>query len=127
MVKFTLKMASDRTLLPPTPLLDDFEVSVHTPPRALLYELDMVFPNVDCTKNSLVCILSAQKSKMKLLEWNDEVAKEKDLLLERFAEWAEKICKKITENGYFADYIDPCSGLPSKGDGNKVYGEVDGF
>ena len=127
MVKFTLKMASDRTLLPPTPLLEDFEVSVHTPPRALLYELDMVFPNVDCTKNNLVCILSAQKSKMKLLEWNDEVAKEKDLLLERFAEWAEKICKKLTENGYFADYIDPCSGLPSKGDGNKVYGEVDGF
>ena len=38
-------------------------------------------------------------------EWNDEVAKEKDLLLERFAEWAEKICKKITENGYFADYM----------------------
>ena len=77
LVRFTLKMASDRTLLPPTPLLDDFEVSVHTPPRALLYELDMVFPNVDCTKNSLVCILSAQKSKMKLLEWNDEVAKRK--------------------------------------------------
>ena len=93
-VRFTLIMASDRTLLPPTPLLDDLEVSVHTPPRALLYELDMVFPNVDCTKNSLVCILSAQSQKMKLLEWNDEVAKEKDLLLERFAEWAEKICKK---------------------------------
>ena len=41
--------------------------------------------------------------------------------------YKEQICKKITENGHFADYIDPCSGLPSNGDGNKVYGEVDGF
>ena len=120
-------MASERVLLQPTLLLDDFEVSIHTPPKALVYELDMVFPTVDCEKSKFVGLLSAQKSNMKLLEWNDEVAKEKDLLLERFAEWANKICKKIIENGHFADYIDPCSGLPANGDGNKVYGEVDGF
>ncbi len=120
-------MASERVLLQPTLLLDDFEVSLHKPPNALIYELNLVFPSVDCKKYNFVCVLSAQKSRMKLLEWNDEVAKEKDLLLERFAAWANKICKKLVENGYFADFIDPCSGLPANGDGNKVYGEVDGF
>ena len=126
-----------RTILSPEVLPgcgDDFEVSVHLPPKALEYELDMIFPGVEVKKEQVVCILTAQKSKMKLLNWNDETAVEKDLLLERFVKWASSIRNNILEssgNGndstYWADWIDPCSGLPANGHGNKVYGEVDGF
>lgn len=114
----------------------DFEVSIHLPPKALEYELDMIFPSVDVKKDQVVCILTAQKSKMKLLNWNDETALEKDLLLERFVKWASSVREFLTGMGpeggegnvkYWADWIDPCSGLPANGDGNKVYGEVDGF
>ena len=106
------------------------------PPRALEYELDMIFPGVNVKEEKIVCILTAQKSKMKLLNWNDETAVEKDLLLERFVKWASSVRDYILraskmgngdKHAYWADWIDPCSGLPANGDGNKVYGEVDGF
>ena len=34
---------------------------------------------------------------------------------------------QLVERGHWADYIDPCSGLPANSSGNKVYSEVDGF
>ena len=27
-------------------------------------------------------------------------------------EWAKAVCVKLETEGYWADYIDPCSGLP---------------
>jgi hypothetical protein len=123
-------MSSNKVIFPITLCGDDqdFEVSAYSPPRALKYELQMVFPNLDLEKEKLVVVLTAQKARMKLLSWNDEIAQEKDLLLERFVEWAGVVIKhlKVTR-GYWADWIDPCSGLPANTDGNKVYGEVDGF
>ena len=85
-------------------------------------------------------------------EWGDEVAKEKDELLERvgsITSFPVSICtiaivltllstpflmyfyslllgqtfiKEVTDAGHWADYIDPCSGLPANSDGNKIYG-----
>ena len=43
-------------------------------------------------------------------------------------EFGEELCGKIRETGYWADYIDPCSGLPMLTKScNKVYSEVDGM
>ena len=30
----------------------------------------------------------------------------------QFMEWARPVCEQLVAWGYFADYIDPCSGLP---------------
>ena len=38
------------------------------------------------------------------------------------------VCERIRAKGYWADFIDPCSGLPMlTQDCNKVYSEVDGM
>ena len=38
------------------------------------------------------------------------------------------MCNRIRSVGYWADYVDPCSGLPMlTRDCNKVYSEVDGM
>ena len=103
-----------------------FEVSVHTLPRLVASEIQQVLPGVE-TPTGMIAILTAQKSKYELVEWGDEVAKEKDELLERFVAWASVVRQHLMDQGYWCDYIDPCSGLPANTDGNQLYGEVDGF
>jgi hypothetical protein len=34
------------------------------------------------------------------------------LLLLQFMEWSQCVCGNLQEQGYWCDYIDPCSGLP---------------
>jgi hypothetical protein len=34
------------------------------------------------------------------------------LLSLQFMEWSQCVCSKLQEQGYWCDYIDPCSGLP---------------
>ena len=51
-----------------------------------------------------------------------------ELLPEKFIEFGSSICQTLRSRGYWADYIDPCSGLPMMTkDCNKVYSEVDGM
>lgn len=44
--------------------------------------------------------------------------------------WSEAVVARLRELGHWADYIDPCSGLPmverEQGGGSCVYSEVDG-
>ena len=43
-------------------------------------------------------------------------------------EFANDFCDQLLRMGYWADFIDPCSGLPMiTTDCNKVYSEVDGM
>jgi phosphatidylinositol glycan class T len=126
--KKSVSRRQERTLMPPTKLTVTeslgFEVSVHSLPRIVLSEVEQVLPSVP---GKIIAVLTAQKSKYGLVEWGDDVAKEKDELLERFAAWCKVVIKALEANGHWADYIDPCSGLPANSDGNKIYGEVDGF
>jgi hypothetical protein len=38
---------------------------------------------------------------------------------------ANSLCDKMQHDGYFADFFDPCSGLPSRSDSNQVFSEVE--
>ena len=44
----------------------------------------------------------------------EAVEKEKDELLERFFAFARHACDAVAAQGFWADYIDPCSGLPAR-------------
>ena len=43
---------------------------------------------------------------------SEAVDAEKDALLERFFAFARAACDALAAQGHWADYIDPCSGLP---------------
>jgi len=46
----------------------------------------------------------------------------------KFISFGKDFCDKIRSKGYWADFIDPCSGLPMLTQScNKVYSEVDGM
>lgn len=53
------------------------------------------------------------------------MAVEKDRLLEVFAAFAREICNELISLGHWADFIDPCSGLPTLTENcTSVYDEV---
>ena len=74
----------------------------------------------------MLIIPTCQHADMDLVQRGERVEDEKDRLLERFMEFAAEICRQLMEAGHWADYIDPCSGLPMiHRDTGSVYGEVE--
>ncbi|KAE8900879.1 hypothetical protein PF005_g14262 [Phytophthora fragariae] len=117
-------------LLRPTELREGFQVSVHACPRLMLRELKHVFPAQFQGKGSdaaVLAVLTCQKSLMDLSQYGVDADKEKDRLLETFVAFAQQVVDALIARKYWADFIDPCSGLPMLTLlSNKVYSEVDG-
>jgi hypothetical protein len=114
------------------------EVSVHTLPKNLQREFKHVFPeeNLEFHNNNYrnepdceyLAIPTNQRALMDLVVVGDAVELEKDRLLNVFMTFARGLCDSIRAAGYWADFIDPCSGLPMLTlNCNKVYSEVDGM
>ncbi|KAL3160777.1 hypothetical protein ABBQ38_009189 [Trebouxia sp. C0009 RCD-2024] len=113
-------------LVPVTTSPCGLEYSVHSCPRRHWTEVSMIFPGL--TADKLLIVPTCQHSKMDLVQTGEAVETEKDDLLEKFMEFAKGVCNKATDRGHWADYIDPCSGLPMMHTNCTVpYGEVDGM
>lgn len=118
---------------------DPIECSVHTLPKPLIREFhhvfgdryhdDVVVPNEDGNhRMELLAVPTNQQARQDLVAVGDEIELEKDRLLNVFLDFGKDLCEKIRGKGFWADYIDPCSGLPMlTRDCNKVYSEVDGM
>ena len=146
--------ATASTLVPPRLLsrtsnsTDSLEVSLHTLPKQLLREFRHVFRDeylnfspdasttdagaMDTTSTTgnpvLLALPTNQRAREDLVAVGDHIEAEKDRLLNVFMEFGADICQKIRARGFWADYIDPCSGLPMLTlNCNKVYSEVDGM
>jgi hypothetical protein len=139
------------TILPPRLLVqkegsgDGVECSVHTLPKMLLREFRHVFQDTylkrpestsmdtasdadDNMQLEMLAIPTNQKAREDLVAIGDHIEKEKDRLLNVFIALGRDMCERIRAKGYWADFIDPCSGLPMlTQDCNKVYSEVDGM
>ncbi|PSC75053.1 Methylmalonic aciduria and homocystinuria type D mitochondrial [Micractinium conductrix] len=74
----------------------------------------------------MLVIPTCQHAQVDLVQMGEKVETEKDRLLERFVEFAKVVCERLAAAGHWADYIDPCSGLPMINRAtNAVYGEVE--
>ncbi|TYZ59838.1 hypothetical protein PybrP1_005474 [[Pythium] brassicae (nom. inval.)] len=115
-------------LLAPTEIRDGFQVSVHECPKLLLRELQHVFPGRRFGKDArALALLTCQHALLDLSQFGAEADHEKDRLLEAFVAFAQHVSARLLELGFWADFIDPCSGLPMLTlQANKVYSEVDG-
>jgi hypothetical protein len=112
----------------PEMLNGELEVQVCRCPRLLLRELTHVF-SWDQLKpeGDILAVPTFQHSVMDLVQVGSEVEVEKDRCLEAFMDFAKVLCVTLRAEGYWADYIDPCSGLPMlTPNTTKVYSEVDG-
>mmetsp|Transcript_20704 Transcript_20704/g.44762 ORF Transcript_20704/g.44762 Transcript_20704/m.44762 type:complete len:227 (-) Transcript_20704:1215-1895(-) len=125
---------------------DELECSLHYLPKPLMREFGHVFndehlnfhsgddmmDDVDGGSSSsqlrLLAIPTNQRAREDLVAVGDHIEEEKDRLLNVFLEFGKHICEQLRSKGYWADYIDPCSGLPMLSlNCNKVYSEVDGM
>jgi hypothetical protein len=88
------------------------EINVHIVPKFLTSEYQSVFPNVDIT--DLKHVIIVQKTENDMIFWNGFVEKEREELAAKMNEMGSNITEKLIEMGYWADFIDPESGLPSK-------------
>ena len=148
-------MSPNSTLLPPMMASlswkkeDPIECSVHTLPKPLMREFIHVFgekyhDNDDFMRDTnggagddatsgdsgmeLLAIPTNQQARQDLVAVGEEIEFEKDRLLNVFLDFGKDLCEKLRGQGFWADYIDPCSGLPMMTkDCNKVYSEVDGM
>ena len=110
------------------------EVAVHETRKAFQREVEFVLPGVPLAGDEkegsgaglLLAISTMQQARFDLVQVGDDIEQEKDRLLETFMAFARELCEKLIAKGHFADYIDPCSGLPMlTKDANKVFSEVD--
>lgn len=140
--------SSSSTIVPPrlvrmdTSTNDDLECSLHYLPKPLLREFGHVFNDQyikfgaqDASGNDtqsqqlvLLAIPTNQKAREDLVAVGEHIESEKDRLLNVFITFGKYLCDELRARGYWADYIDPCSGLPMISlNCNKVYSEVDGM
>lgn len=115
-----------------TTLSNGFEVSIQDVPRAFKSDLNGVLPGVPITgegdRPPLLIVPTAQQSLVDLCEWGQAAAIEKDLLLERFTEWADAVIAYLSARGFWSDSVDPCSGLARRTPHSHTpYPEVDAF
>lgn len=128
----------------PKPLLREFQ---HVFGQEYLEEMAK---NVNSTSLDILAIPTNQQARKDLVAVGDDIELEKDRLLNvvrcssmaivedasaqcsakqslsclQFMEFGEELCKRIRSCGFWADYIDPCSGLPMiTPNCNKVYSE----
>ncbi|CAI5527204.1 unnamed protein product [Closterium sp. Naga37s-1] len=93
-------------------------------PRQYKQDMESLFPGQDVSK--LLILPTQQRARVDLVNTGEEVEKEKDRLLETFAAFASGLVERLSQHGHFADYIDPCSGLPMVNRNSQTYyGEVD--
>eukprot|EP00043_Microstomoeca_roanoka_P014505 m.143797 g.143797 ORF g.143797 m.143797 type:complete len:185 (+) comp16026_c0_seq5:150-704(+) len=100
------------------------EISVHScPPRFAPHFKQIFDPDIDTDR--LLIVPTFRKSKADLVGIGGHIEEEKDQLLEEFAEEAKQVCGRIQEQGFWADYVDPASGLPALGERHAgIYPEV---
>lgn len=106
---------------------NEIQVSVHSVGQtSFLREACLIFPSQDFVNDmNLIMIPTMQHAQHDLVKVGPEIEEEKDRLLLTFFEFGKLFCAKMQEAGAWADYIDPCSGLPMIfKDGNKVFDEV---
>lgn len=85
------------------------ECAVQSCPELLKKDFGSMFPEIP--SNNLMVMTVTQKTANDMTTWSEEVESERELLLEKFINGAKEICFALRAEGYWADFIDPSSGL----------------
>ncbi|VDN08813.1 unnamed protein product [Dibothriocephalus latus] len=76
-------------------------------------EFAPLFPGKNLGK--LTAVTLAHRTNCNIFDWNEEMAAEREQLAEYFSEAAREMCTYLTNQGYWADYIDPYTSQPALG------------
>jgi len=108
-------VCSSPSLLPSFPALpssDMLELVPHDAPLLLRKQLAALFPGQRMVDGPVTVLTIAIKTEHDMSVWSEEMEEEREKLTEHSVIVAKEICGRLKEEGYWADFIDPCSGTP---------------
>uniref|UniRef100_A0A8C5KHX7 Methylmalonic aciduria and homocystinuria type D protein, mitochondrial n=3 Tax=Jaculus jaculus TaxID=51337 RepID=A0A8C5KHX7_JACJA len=85
------------------------ECAIQTCPELLRKDFESLFP--EAANSKLMILTVTQKTENDMTIWSEEVETEREMLLEKFVHGAKEICYALQAEGYWADFIDPSSGV----------------
>ncbi|GAA6067617.1 metabolism of cobalamin associated Db [Tachysurus ichikawai] len=85
------------------------ECAVQSCPELLKKDFASMFP--EAPSSSMMVLTVTQRTENDMTAWSEEVDKEREQLLAKFIEGAKEICYALHSEGFWADFIDPSSGL----------------
>ncbi|XP_015213734.1 metabolism of cobalamin associated Db [Lepisosteus oculatus] len=104
--------------------MSNVECAIQTCPVLLKKDVEAMFPEAPAGTQTVVTV--TQKTQQDMTAWSEAVQVERETLLEKFVSGAKEICYALQTAGYWADFIDPSSGLAYFGSyTNNVLFETD--
>uniref|UniRef100_A0A3Q2P9V8 Metabolism of cobalamin associated D n=1 Tax=Fundulus heteroclitus TaxID=8078 RepID=A0A3Q2P9V8_FUNHE len=98
---------------PPPPQLSGsdsrVECAVLSCPESLRKDFLSMFP--EAPSSDMMIITVTQRTQNDMTSWSAAVEQEREQLLERFVQGAQEICLALQVAGFWADFIEPSSGL----------------
>ena len=88
------------------------DLEAQTCPTLLRREFDLMFPDRDLEKGPLSVITMTIMTQHDMSTWSEEVEAEREKLTEHTVINCKELCGRLRDDGYWADFIDPCSGTP---------------
>merc|ERR1712013_547617 len=85
------------------------ECKIEACPPSLKRDFQRLFNKSDRDEN-LTVLTICQQAENDMTVWSDEVEEEREQLTKTFIHNAMEIVARVQEHGYWADFIDPCSG-----------------
>lgn len=93
----------------------EIELKAQTCPKVLCRDLQSLFPDRDLMSGDLVVVTITHRTDNDMSSWSSEVDEEREEMNLKFMTSAHEICQSIAEAGFWADFIDPSSGVPFYG------------
>ncbi|XP_034430586.1 metabolism of cobalamin associated Db isoform X1 [Hippoglossus hippoglossus] len=85
------------------------ECAIQSCPELLQKDFQSMFP--EAPSSGMMVVTVTQKTKNDMTSWCAEVEEEREKMLSKFVDGAQEICCALQKEGFWADFIDPSSGL----------------
>ncbi|KAG7239137.1 hypothetical protein INR49_030018 [Caranx melampygus] len=85
------------------------ECAVQSCPELLQRDFQSMFP--EAPSSGMMVLTVTQRAKNDMTAWSSEVEEEREQMLGKFVDGAKEICLALQTDGFWADFIDPSSGL----------------
>ncbi|XP_029314687.1 metabolism of cobalamin associated Db isoform X2 [Cottoperca gobio] len=85
------------------------ECAIQSCPELLKKDFQSMFP--EAPSSGMMVVTVTQKTENDMTSWCAEVEQEREQTLDKFVDGAKEICFALQREGFWADFIDPSSGL----------------
>lgn len=91
---------------------DTFSVEILPCSPNLKEKLNPLFPDKDLSGFNMSAITLSQHTQNSIMDWDENMAAEREKLANLFIEIALNTCKSLRGGDYWADFINPFTGKP---------------